>query len=36
MLEALKADGRVRAFLEERRTDSAGRLKERLAFLLGD
>jgi hypothetical protein len=36
MLEALKADARVKAFLEERRKDSAGRLKERLAFLLGD
>jgi len=36
MLEALKADARVMAFLEERRKDSAGRLKERLAFLLSE
>ncbi len=36
MLRALKADRRVRAFLEERQTGSAGRLKERLAFVLGD
>ncbi len=36
MLEALKANARVEAFLEERRKVSSGRLKERLTFLLGD
>jgi len=36
VLRTLKANGRVRAFLEERRRTSAGRLRERLAFLLSD
>ncbi len=36
MLGALKTDARVLAFLEERRRGSAGRLKERLAFLVGE